>query len=305
MWILVFPIVIVLLGVSFVVLIALRKWKLSCIIGSIAIVINWQTECFSLNVLCNTEKQKLRLLSYNLNGCLGAGSYINDKNNNLADLVSLMDSINADVVLLQEYYQTSNQLLIDSLKKRYNFIELQDSLNTGKAFFSKFPLKVLEYLPQSQSYVIEMEMESDTLYLINCYLHSNGISRVNSQEKYNGMMDLLGKYYADMHKGYNARHKQATEIGLCVKNISGNVIVCGDLNDIGGSRTISSIKTTKMRDAWWQAGCGYGHTYHLHNLYFRLDHCLYSGKIRPVRMKVIQSAKYSDHYPVVIDFTCR
>ena len=163
MWILVFPIVIVLLGVSFVVLITLRKWKLSCIIGSIAIVTNWQTECFSLNVLSNTEKQKLRLLSYNLNGCLGAGSYINDKNNNIADLVSLMDSINADVVLLQEYYQTSNQLLIDSLKKRYNFVELQDSLNTGKALFSKFPLKVLAYLPQSLSYMIENEFESDTM----------------------------------------------------------------------------------------------------------------------------------------------
>ena len=301
MWILFVPFVIAFLIIVGIILFVIRKWKVAFLIITIALLLNWLTECFPINVFCKDKRGELRLLSYNMMGCMGSESYINSTKD-LTHLIELIDSIDADIVLLQEYYPISNKSFLDSMKVRYRYVELMDSLNTGKVVFSKYNMVVKNLLHESQTTIISMNIHSRDIELMNCYLQSNGISMVNSQIKCNSYMELLLNYYSNICSGYQVRYKQASEIGDYIKKNCTDVIVCGDLNDICGSETLRAIMGDKLKDAWWSVGYGYGNTYYYHHLYFRLDHCLFSPGLKPIGAKVIKRAKFSDHYPLVIDF---
>lgn len=81
------------------------------------------------------------------------------------------------------------------------------------------------------------------------------------------------------------------------------VIVCGDMNDVSGSKTLRTLQEGElMKDAWWESGCGFGFTYRGHRfMRFRLDHVLYSSHIESKSIKVVEQ-QFSDHNPIVTEF---
>ena len=80
------------------------------------------------------------------------------------------------------------------------------------------------------------------------------------------------------------------------------VIVCGDMNDVSGSKTLRMLQSTGLKNAWWEKGRGFGFTYHGHHfMNFRIDHILHTEDIKVKSIKKIDQ-HYSDHDPVIANF---
>jgi endonuclease/exonuclease/phosphatase family metal-dependent hydrolase len=87
------------------------------------------------------------------------------------------------------------------------------------------------------------------------------------------------------------------------------VIVCGDLNDLPDSRTLTKLKTDFI-DCWEVAGTGQGFTYSTLQPSKRIDYILLkknksdatsSASMRPISARIL-SSNASDHLPLVVEF---
>lgn len=81
-----------------------------------------------------------------------------------------------------------------------------------------------------------------------------------------------------------------------------NVLVCGDFNDAVNCYGLYLLEhESHMHQAYADVGLGPMITYNANDLYFRIDHILYRGDMRPYSMSR-GSIKASDHYPVTARF---
>ena len=76
----------------------------------------------------------------------------------------------------------------------------------------------------------------------------------------------------------------------------------GDMNDFNVSAPMDSLRDVGLKNAWWEAGLGYGTTYHDGWLRLRIDHILYSKELKLESIKVIET-DLSDHNPIVAGFS--
>ncbi len=104
-----------------------------------------------------------------------------------------------------------------------------------------------------------------------------------------------------MRRSFALRGDNAEELRRAIDESPANVIVCGDMNDVPTSYVYRTIRGNDLKDAWAEAGRGYGHTYNRHNLPYRIDQILYRGDVRAMKAKRITGGS-SDHYPVMATF---
>lgn len=109
---------------------------------------------------------------------------------------------------------------------------------------------------------------------------------------------LLDKLYA----AFKYRTVQAMYIREYVEQLNGeNVIVAGDFNDVPECRAIRILKEAGLKDAYSEVGFGPMITFNDARLPFRIDHVLYKGAFRPVKIER-GNCKSSDHYPLLTTF---
>jgi endonuclease/exonuclease/phosphatase (EEP) superfamily protein YafD len=105
-----------------------------------------------------------------------------------------------------------------------------------------------------------------------------------------------------LYLAFKNRASQARYLSACVDSIGGDVIVCGDFNDVPNCYAIRQLeKLGGMQDAYAKVGCGPTITYHDSRFFFRIDHVLWRGNFRPVSM-VRGKIPSSDHYPFLTTF---
>lgn len=75
----------------------------------------------------------------------------------------------------------------------------------------------------------------------------------------------------------------------------------GDLNDVCGSKAVRNLEDAGLKDAWKNGGFGYGATIHKPFPY-RIDHIMYSDKLRLLNIRVIDSEDQSDHDALYTEF---
>lgn len=80
-----------------------------------------------------------------------------------------------------------------------------------------------------------------------------------------------------------------------------DVIVTGDFNDVPTCYTLRELADVGFRSAYSDAGLGPIITFADERMYFRIDHTLYRGDIRPVKSRT-GSNHSSDHYPLLTTF---
>ena len=104
-----------------------------------------------------------------------------------------------------------------------------------------------------------------------------------------------------MKRSFALRSGNAAAIRAAVDASPGNVIVCGDMNDVTTSHVYRVIKGNDLHDAWADVGRGYANTYNRHGLRFRIDHILYRGDIVALTAHRFAGGT-SDHYPLMVSF---
>lgn len=269
---------------------------------------------FPMPLTPEEKKRSFTVLNYNVEGFYDNQAVAKNVPNRTMQFIIESD---ADIVCLQECDALSpheefglSQHQLDSLLSIYPYYEL----NTGaQALLSKYPFVHIE-LPMNDfdngvadGYTVVID--GRTLTIFNVHLQSLSLSDedrrlyVNLTRKISEKRLKKAKTQLISKLCYSFRQRviQARVLKGYVETIGGNVIVCGDFNDIPNCYAIRTLEKAGLHDAYAEAGFGPAITYHADRFYFRIDHSLYRGHLEAVRCKRgdVQS---SDHYPLITTY---
>ena len=234
-------------------------------------------------------------------------------------IFSLLDSISADITCFQEFFSRDssefNNLGILTMKQKTKHVHVEYTTTVqriqhwGIATFSKYPIvakgKVnFGYRSNNICIYTDIKTGKDTIRVYNMHLQSIAFGA----DDYQYMDDLeKNKQTEDIEhskniskrlkKAFIKRSKQAELIHESISKSPYPVIVCGDFNDTPSSYTYSTI-SKNLKDAFIEAGRGFGKSYTGKFPSFRIDYILHSPLFTAYDFKTIHE-ELSDHYPVV------
>lgn len=260
------------------------KWIFFLIIvGGIA---NYITESIPFNIALHSNyfASTFSVLSYNVK-CSSDNYYKNQ-----IEIANEIIAESPDLIFLCEYSRSASSKLDSVLKHEGHYSQYYRS-GMNSVFFCNEKIDSIIGIDTGISVgrnalnnKIHLILQHDTITVFGCHLSS---SRRNYLE------------------GRKRRHREADSLKECIDREIHPVIVMGDLNDFSGSYSINRIKTSGLKDAWWEGGFGYGATFHLGIIRLRLDHILYQDeRFELIDVKVIES-NYSDHYALMAEFSIK
>lgn len=103
------------------------------------------------------------------------------------------------------------------------------------------------------------------------------------------------------HRGFKKRKKDVDILRKTIDKLKGNIIICGDFNDVPESYAYRLLRGTDLKDAYVETGFGPLVTYNQHAFWFHLDQMLYRGDLKALNIRKGKT-KVSDHYPVIAEF---
>lgn len=265
----------------------------------------------------NTEMSEkdtaIRLLSYNVHG-FSIGQNLDGGMTN--PVLHYLNSSDCDILCLQE----SNETVLKR-NRAYNkdFLpEIRYDCHTvGMSVMSRWPIIEWNAIhfenSKNKALYCRILIDGDTLAVYSCHFQSFGLDKKeideynnlirhpNETENYiNNKSTLKKLMYAAVQ-----RSEQAEQIaGILDKETARYIILCGDFNDTPLSYS-HRIISHRLTDAYRAAGFGPGISYHENNLYFRIDHVFCNDGLEPLKCRVDNSIKDSDHYPIHTVFRFR
>lgn len=260
---------------------------------------NWKFEVIALNPFFGEEKCKLKVMSWNVRCSRGADSI---RQKQIAELIL---NVGADFVQLNEYNQDSCKVIDSILKTKYPYTEeFQSHQICGDIFYSKRAMTNSGhvYIPIQgkgiQTIKATIAIDGDSVQIFGVHMASNHYDD-NSIEK--EVVSETSSY--DRYKdAQNNRCFQAHWTKKAVQKSDFPVIVMGDMNDFNKSLPLIILRSSGLKDSWWEGGNGYGATFHDGWMRLRIDHILHSDKLKLQSIKVIDT-NLSDHNPIVAGFS--
>lgn len=234
--------------------------------------------------------------------------------------LSFLINSGVDFICLQECYGLSHKDVdikyedqVDSLRKIYPYHSREGIRE--EVMFSKYPLEELKVnLGDSIKYgniiACRMNIDGHSLTVIDVHLPSYLLSQEERQvitevKTKDGMKksikELEGSVYEKMKKAFQERARISKAVAEFAASQEGNVIVCGDFNDVPGSWTYRNFTSVGFQDAYAQTGFGHIITYNQHLMLFHIDQILYKGQLEPLKVRK-EKLKTSDHYPLIAEF---
>lgn len=267
----------------------------------------------------DNDDTSFSIMSYNVFGLIDQNdSYPGDINPTLNHIISE----NTDIVCLQEmqllspssaYHITSAQ--IDSLHRQYPYILIA---NKSQAILSKYPVETIQTGFQSGHQAgsaalgcFRVDINGTLVTIFNVHLQSFSLL-AEDREMFTKLTHLKGneEQIAQMRSHLINKIRQAApqrvkdteELIKYIQKFGGpNVIICGDFNDVPGCYPLRMLGKEHFKEVYPEVGLGPMITYNAGGFYFRIDHILYRGNLKPTVMKR-GDIKSSDHYPITATF---
>lgn len=226
----------------------------------------------------------------------------------------------ADFICMQELYGLGEPEIpekfnaqIDSLIQVYPYYSVDWSREVE--FVSKYPFEYIEIqLGLDTKYgscaAYKMNIHGHPLTVVNVHLPSyllspeerNIITEAGTEK---GFGDTLREFeesiFIKMKNAFIMRSGVSEAVAEFADSQEGNVIVCGDFNDVPGSWTYRNFTKKGFADAYAQTGFGHLITYNEHFMFFHIDQILYRGDLVPLYVKK-DRLDSSDHYPLIAEF---
>lgn len=226
----------------------------------------------------------------------------------------------ADIVCLQELYSLdaagthgkATQTQIEQVKQLYPY--RYEPGDRELVILSRFPITPLhgdngKLFFQYQA--VSVDVNGTPVTVVNVHLPSFGLSDDERQivrklrEGSGGLKEGAGEMrhtiYGKLALAFAERAHAAEIIRDYADTVKGNLIVCGDFNDVPGSYSYRTIKSAGLRDAYNETATGYTYTYNAYMMFFHIDQMLYRGDMRAVSFRR-GTVKSSDHYPIRTTF---
>lgn len=227
-----------------------------------------------------------------------------------------------DILCLQEFYHSDlddYDNTLDSILRiggyRYFYMNpvYKDEFKGifGVITFSRFrslksgPIKYGEHYMNKGIYH-DFVIGKDTVRLLNFHLNSMSIRLNNSDTlsfkeyiSYNAR-----NIYNRLHSGYHHRRTEIAEVQKFIDDSPYKVIACADMNAVPYSYTYQKMRRT-LRNAFEDAGNGFGFSYNRFPYYIRIDNQFYDERLQVKFYRTHTEMKASDHYPIEAGYSFR
>ena len=215
------------------------------------------------------------------------------------NIEAYIDSINADVVFLQEDGQ-----------KKYQFKGLSKTINnrvvistfTKHKIIAEKELIFSEFINAYGSQT-DIEIKGKIYRFINVYLGPFKFEKsmvklgVNKDEDEEKAKNIVKKLIPT----FKQHQEQVNMIREGVENSPYPVILAGDFNSVPNSYEYYHL-LDGLQDAFVESGSGSGTSFHDYKFPIRIDYVFTSKSIQPISYTVDRSVNISDHYPVIASF---
>ncbi len=173
----------------------------------------------------------------------------------------------------------------------------------GVALFTKYPILNQGEAPFSESNGLvwaDLKIGKDTVRVINVHLHSMGIrvGKVFVQDKIQGVKYETRSILSALRTGFTDRNDQVKIIERYMDESPYPVIVSGDFNETPYSIVYERLRR-KLRNAFEDAGRGFGFTLNRAPRYIRIDNQFYDPRLTVLSFETLRDVPYSDHYPIL------
>lgn len=260
----------------------------------------------------------LTVMTYNVYNLVNyKGEYLGGVN----PTISYILQQDADIVCLQElrYLQPMpdrclTQAQLDSLHSRYPYVMLGGNAITT---FSKYPLQNLhlDITSRQRGNYCDMgawvaDVDGRRLAIFSLHMQSYSLTeeekddylrltRLQHEEQLGHLRNTL---LQKLEQAAVHRADQALMLSRYIEFYGGeNVIVCGDFNDVPGCYTLHCLADRGMKQVWPEVAFGPTFTYFDNRFYFRIDHMLWRGRLKPAGIRR-DGVRFSDHAPLVATF---
>jgi len=291
-------------------------------IGVLAIIASWgpvSTACpLSSSKKPTAGAQTFTLMTYNMLHGWDLENKSPDGNRTIEYIINS----GVDIVCVQELIKLSDKEVPNltpeleaRLRKAYPFIVGDPSLDMK--VLSKYPVvfeKGYNYIDGSfdpKRYTFyKVTINGHKLTLIDVHLMSfmlttddcKTITDIGSVDGMKKSLNILrGEIREKLTRGFKKRKTDSRILRETIDRMKGNMIICGDFNDVPESYAYRLLKGDDLRDAYAETGFGPLVTYNRHAFWFHLDQILYRGRLKALSVKK-GNLKSSDHYPLIAEF---
>jgi endonuclease/exonuclease/phosphatase family metal-dependent hydrolase len=235
-----------------------------------------------------------------------------------SEIFQFIEKESPDIICFQDFFtRYTGELSENEIAKRlgktkyyhikYRFSDPKAS-SFGIATFSKYPIvhkgEILFENSYNLSIYTDILMQDDTVRIFNNHLQSIRFLKQNydfmdtlklkyNQGQVNGIVDIAKR----LKWAFEQRATQAEAIAAQIHRSPYPVIVCGDFNDSPVSYTYQIIHKN-LKDAFVEAGSGFGNTYLGKFPSYRIDYVLHDKKFSVFNYRT-PKLDLSDHYPVL------
>lgn len=219
------------------------------------------------------------------------------------NILSFINENNPDILCIQEFSNSAN---IDLKVYPHRYILMGgNKIKTGQAIFSKFPIIDQGNIafPNSNNNVIftDIKKGKDIIRVYNMHLQSIKISP--DVDEINDNIDVInqGKSQKLLNRisiAFKQQQQQAEILKEHKKECSYPVIICGDMNNSAFSYVYRNIKG-KLKDAFEEAGKGFGSTYKFKYYPARIDYIFADEAMKVKNFESFPKFENSDHYPIM------
>lgn len=270
----------------------------------------------------NKPKNVLRVVHWNVARFVEWKRNNNKGSQTRLKMMDLIKEQNADVLCLQEFFQSKDSIYYDNLSyvmkelgyPHYYYSRDDDGYLqwNGQIIFSRFPIidsGIIRYprpsMPEALIYA-DILMNKDTIRLYTTHLQSvqfkkkdyESIEEIkNTDEK---IVENSKNIFSKLKRGVILRSKQATIVKDITSVSPHPYILTGDFNDVPNSFTYFTIKGNNLQDAFLKTGFGVGRTFSYIAPTLRIDYILATKNFTINQFNRVAKT-YSDHYMLVAD----
>lgn len=291
----------VLLLINFLFLLYwLFKLKKQVILSTLILLLGY-SHITSLYIFSEKKNENLngyKLMSYNVRHF---NSYQWIKNLDAAKKIKLfIENENPDIIAFQDYHAYMNFDIKNTYP--YHFVIFNKGKETlSTAFFSKYPIinkqKIQFQNSTNCAIFVDIALKNDTIRVFNLHLESLKINPDVKSLKDKNTKQLAGR----IGQAFKKQAEQTELIQPFIEKSPYKNIVIGDFNNTAFSYVYRELKKNGLKDAFKEKGNGFGRTYDIKYIPIRIDHALVDEAFEVLDFKNYK-VKYSDHYPILVEF---
>lgn len=262
------------------------------------------------------KKGDIRVMSWNVTGWDIRSWDIKNHETYQPLMFDLIEQINPDVMLFQEFFNCTKPSMVVSYVKLlsergypYYFyspqsITVNGAFQSGLAIFSKHPISDTAFFyPKSLGHAEgiqygDIAINGRKYRFFNTHLESAGIGDDGAASS--GEVGA-GTFFRKLRNSHYVREQQAQVLKQKLNESTLPVILGGDFDDVPNS-TVYFLLRKGLQDAFVKKGSGFGRTFRFIAPNLRIDYLFFSKNFEVNQFFEVRK-DYSVHYPIVADLS--